>query len=197
MKLKDIAKLCKARGIITLTQMGGTQWIGDFGATFPALGMPFMDEETVGVCLDFDEKTREKVKVCNGILTDYELDEYVEGDKELTSVLLRFLHYGKTVDAWSTADGDVVFLDAAYTKPLLADDDRTRLFVRRKIGRDFGYVIGKSGMFVTAIIEPMRFWNDDTGRSLSLSHALVQVLNEVDDQMNTEPDTDPETGEIL
>lgn len=39
MKLKDIAKLCKARGIITLTQMGGTQWIGDFGATFPALGM--------------------------------------------------------------------------------------------------------------------------------------------------------------
>lgn len=197
MKLKDIAKLCKARGIITLTQMGGTQWIGDFGATFPALGMPFMDEETVGVCLDFDEKTREKVKVCNGILTDYELDEYVEGDKELTSVLFRFLHYGKTVDAWSTADGDVVFLDAAYTKPLLADDDRTRLFVRRKAGRNFGYVIGKSGMFVTAIIEPMRFWNDDAGRSLSLSRALVQVLNEVDEQMNTEPDTDPETGEII
>lgn len=197
MKLKDIAKLCKARGIITLTQMGGTQWIGDFGATFPALGMPLMDEETVGVCLDFDKKTREKVKVCNGILTDYELDEYVEGDKELTSVLLSFLHYGKTVDAWSTADGDVVFLDAAYTKPLLADDDRTQLFVRRKVGRDFGYVIGKSGMFVTAIIEPMRFWNDDTGRSLSLSRALVQVLNEVDEQMNAEPDTDPETGEIV
>lgn len=65
MKLKDIAKLCKARGIITLTPVGGTQWIGDLGAAFPALGMPFMDEETVGVCLDFDEKTREKVKVCN------------------------------------------------------------------------------------------------------------------------------------
>ena len=29
MKLKDIAKLCKARGIITLTPVGGTQWIGD------------------------------------------------------------------------------------------------------------------------------------------------------------------------
>lgn len=197
MKLKDIAKLCKARGIITLTQMGGTQWIGDFGATFPALGMPFMDEETVGVCLDFDEKTREKVKVCNGILTDYELDEYVEGDKELTSVLLRFLHYGKTVDAWSTADGDVVFLDAAYTKPLLADDDRTQLFVRHKIGRSFGYVIGKSGMFVTAIIEPMRFRDDDSGHGLFLSHALAQVLNEVDKQVNTEPATDPETGEIV
>ena len=197
MKLKDIAKLCKARGIITLTQMGGTQWIGDFGATFPALGMPFMDEETVGVCLDVDEKTREKVKVCNGILTDYELDEYVEGDKELTSVLLRFLHYGKTVDAWSTADGDVVFLDAAYTKPLLADDDRTRLFVRRKAGRNFGYVIGKSGMFVTAIIEPMRFRDDDSGHGLFLSHALAQVLNEVDKQVNTKPDTDPETGEIV
>ena len=49
MKLKDIAKLCKARGIITLTPVGGTQWIGDLGAAFPALGMPFMDEETVGV----------------------------------------------------------------------------------------------------------------------------------------------------
>ena len=153
MKLKDIAKLCKARGIITLTPVGGTQWIGDLGAAFPALGMPFMDEETVGVCLDFDEKTREKVKVCNITFTDYELDEYVEGDKELTSVLLRFLYYGRTVDAWSTADGDVVFLDAAYTKPLLADDDRTQLFVRHKIGRNFGYVIGKSGMFVTAIID--------------------------------------------
>ena len=32
MKLKDIAKLCKARGIITLTPVGGTQWIGDLGA---------------------------------------------------------------------------------------------------------------------------------------------------------------------
>jgi len=197
MKLKDIAKLCKARGIITLTPVGGTQWIGDLGAAFPALGMPFMDKETVGVCLDFDEKTREKVKVCNITMADYEFDEYVEGDKELTSVLLRFLYYGKTVDAWSTADGDVVFLDAAYTKPLLADDDRTQLFVRRKIGRDFGYVIGKSGMFVTAIIEPMRFQNDDTGHGLFLSHALAQVLNEVDEQVNAEPDTDPETGEII
>lgn len=159
--------------------------------------MPFMDEETVGVCLDFDEKTREKVKVCNIPLANYELDEYVEGDKELTSVLLRFLYYGRTVDAWSTADGDVVFLDAAYTKPLLADDDRTQLFVRHKIGRNFGYVIGKSGMFVTAVIEPMRFRDDDSGRGLFLSHALAQVLNEVDKQVNTEPDTDPETGEIL
>lgn len=106
MKLKDIAKLCKARGIITLTPVGGTQWIGDLGAAFPALGMPFMDEETVGVCLDFDEKTREKVKVCNITFTDYELDEYVEGDKELTSVLLRFLYYGRTVDAWSAAGVD-------------------------------------------------------------------------------------------
>jgi hypothetical protein len=159
--------------------------------------MPFMDEETVGVCLDFDEKTREKVKVCNTPLTNYELDEYVEGDKELTSVLLRFLYYGRTVDAWSTADGDVVFLDAAYTKPLLADDDRTQLFVRHKIGRNFGYVIGKSGMFVTAIIEPMRFRDDDSGHGLFLSHALAQVLNEVDKQVNTEPDTDPETGEIV
>lgn len=197
MKLKEIAKLCKARGIITLTSVGGAQWIGDFAAAFPVLGMPFMDEETVGVCLDFDEKTREKVKVCNVILTDYELDEYVEGDKELTSVLLRFLHYGKTVDAWSTADGDIVFLDAAYTKPLLADDDRTQLFVRRKVGRDFGYVIGKSGMFVTAIIEPMRFQNDDSGHGLFLSRALAQVLNEVDEQVNAEPITDPETGEIV
>lgn len=197
MKLKDIAKLCKARGIITLTPVGGTQWIGDLGAAFPALGMPFMDEETVGVCLGFDEKTREKVKVCNIPLTNYELDEYVEGDKELTSVLLRFLYYGRTVDAWSTADGDVVFLDAAYTKPLLADDDRTQLFVRHKIGRNFGYVIGKSGMFVTAIIEPMRFRDDDSERGLFLSHALAQVLNEVDKQVNAEPDTDPETGEIV
>lgn len=196
MKLKDIAKLCKARGIITLTPVGGTQWIGDLGAAFPALGMPFMDEETVGVCLDFDEKTREKVKVCNITFTDYELDEYVEGDKELTSVLLSFLYYGRTVDAWSTADGDVVFLDAAYTKPLLADD-RTQLFVRHKIGRNFGYVIGKSGMFVTAVIEPMRFRDDDSGHGLFLSHALAQVLNEVDKQVNTEPDTDPETGEIV
>lgn len=90
-----------------------------------------------------------------------------------------------------------MFLDAAYTKPLLADDDRTRLFVRRKIGRDFGYVIGKSGMFVTAIIEPMRFQNDDSGHGLFLSRALAQVLNEVDEQVNAEPITDPETGEIV
>lgn len=143
------------------------------------------------------KRPERKSRSATSPLTNYELDEYVEGDKELTSVLLRFLYYGRTVDAWSTADGDVVFLDAAYTKPLLADDDRTQLFVRHKIGRNFGYVIGKSGMFVTAIIEPMRFRDDDSGHGLFLSHALAQVLNEVDKQVNTEPDTDPETGEIV
>lgn len=60
MKLKDIAKLCKARGIITLTPVGGTQWIGDLGAAFPALGMPFMDEETVGVCLASTKRPERK-----------------------------------------------------------------------------------------------------------------------------------------
>ena len=58
-------------------------------------------------------------------------------------------------------------------------------------------MIGKSGMFVTAIIEPIRFRDDDSGRGLFLSHALEQVLNEVDKQVNTEPDTDPETGEVI
>lgn len=34
-------------------------------------------------------------------------------------------------------------------------------------------------------------------RGLFLSHAMAQVLNEVDKQVNAEPDTDPETGEIV
>lgn len=63
MKLKEISKLCKETGRVIMSDVRGMQWIGNRYASFPMLGMPELDEETVFTCLDYDEKTIEKMEV--------------------------------------------------------------------------------------------------------------------------------------
>ena len=75
MKLKEISKLCKATGRVIMSDVRGMQWIGNRYASFPMLGMPELDEETVFTCLDYDEKTIEKMEVRRS--THLSLENYV------------------------------------------------------------------------------------------------------------------------
>ena len=207
MKLKEISKLCKATGRVIMSDVRGMQWIGNRYASFPMLGMPELDEETVFTCLDYDEKTIEKMEVrCLSLAAFNLYDAYAAGDKELTSVILRFVHEGHTVDAWRTKEGDVTFLDAAVTKPLIKDDDKTVL-VLRETSEGVPYVIGKSGLFITALIMPIVF-HSESGSTLAA--ALSMVTDRVQQQtmlaaIRTPEDIEeeetlevnPDTGEVI
>lgn len=207
MKLKEISKLCKATGSVIMSDVRGMQWIGNRYASFPMLGMPELDEETVFTCLDYNEKTIEKMEVRSLSLAAFNLyDGYAAGDKELTSVILRFVHEGHTVDAWRTKEGDVTFLDAAVTKPLIKDDDKTVL-VLRETSEGVHYVIGRSGLFITALIMPIVFQSESGS---TLAAALSMVTDRVQQQtmlaaIRTPEDieeeetleVDPDTGEVI
>lgn len=207
MKLKEISKLCKATGSVIMSDVRGMQWIGNRYASFPMLGMPELDEETVFTCLDYNKKTIEKMEVRSLSLAAFNLyDGYAAGDKELTSVILRFVHEGHTVDAWRTKEGDVTFLDAAVTKPLIKDDDKTVL-VLRETSEGVHYVIGKSGLFITALIMPIVFQSESGS---TLAAALSMVTDRVQQQtmlaaIRTPEDieeeetleVDPDTGEVI
>lgn len=208
MKLKEISKLCKATGRVIMSEVRGTQWIGNGYASFPMLGMPELDEETVFTCLDFDKKTTEKMQVGNVSLAAFNLrDEYADGDKELTSVILRFVYEGHTIDAWRTKEGEITFLDAAVTKPLIKDDDQTVLILRQT-SESMSYVVGKNGMFITSVIMPIIFHNESGS---TLAAALGMVTDSVQRQMMLAAistpddideeegmlDVDPDTGEVI
>ena len=197
MKLKEISKLCKATGRVIMSDVRGMQWIGNSYASFPMLGMPELDEETVFTCLDYDEKT----------IAAFNLnDAYAAGDKELTSVILRFVHKGHTVDAWRTKEGDVTFLDAAVTKPLIKDDDKTVL-VLRETSEGVPYVISKSGLFITALIMPIVF-HSESGSTLAAALSMVTdrgqqqtmlaaIRTQEDIEEEETLEVDPDTGEVI
>lgn len=207
MKLKEISKLCKATGRVIMSEVRGTQWIGNGNASFPMLGMPELDEETVFSCLDYDEKTKEKMQVNILPLAAFNLrDEYADGDKELTSVILRFVYEGHTIDAWRTKEGEITFLDAAVTKPLIKDDDQTVLILRQT-SENMPYVVGKGGLFVNSLILPIIFHNESGS---TLAAALGMVTDRVQQQtmlatIRTTEDieeeetleVDPDTGEVI
>lgn len=152
MKLKDVAKLCASTGIIQLSEVEGRQWIGNGYASYPVHGLPELGTDTVAAVLDFDENKQEKMQIAQMGLADlFDLDDMRAGEKSLTDVILRFVRKGRTIDAWTTEDGEVVFTDAALTKPYLADDNKAQLYLRRT-KRGQSYIVGKSGMFVSALL---------------------------------------------
>lgn len=176
MKLKDIAKLVSATNVIRLSMVRDTQWIGNGYAAFPVFGLPTLTEDTAAAVLDFDEDKQELINVQEADLeSDFNMRDTDDDEEVLTAVLLRFLACGKTLDAWATESGQIIILDAAYTKALLADD-KAQLYLRcTPSGRE--YVIGKSGMFVTALIMPFAF-EEKTAELLAINFTRLACAME-------------------
>lgn len=166
MKLKDIAKLCAKTHSIGISELRGTQWLGNGNAAYPVFSLPPLDEDTAPAVLDFDEA--------------------------LTAVLLRFLYKGETLDAWQTESGRIVLVDPTYTKPYFADESSVPVLYLRRANRG-DYIVGKSGMFVTAIIMPREL---DAKEADSLLRKFTRLALAIEEIAEPAVPVDPDTGEV-
>ena len=197
MKLKDIAKLCASTNRISISDVNGTQWLGNGYACYPVYGLPELDTDTVAAVLDFDESKQEAIRTLRLEMEDYyDLSDTVSGEETLTNVVLRFLHGGKTIDAWTTEDGRIVFINASLTKPYFADEDEARLYLRYTKGGK-KYIVGKSGMFVSAVIAPFEFKQEDAETMRTIFGNLTGEMQNIVNRLVYIPAVDPHTGEVL
>lgn len=194
MKLKDIAKLCAKTHSIGISEVSGTQWLGEGYAAYPVYNLPPLDKDTAPAVLDFDEEKAATLDVRYvDLQSKFDLREDNDGEEALTAVLLRFLYKGETLDAWQTESGRIVLVDPTYTKPYFADESSVpALYLRR--GEDGDYIVGKSGMFVTAIIMPHEL---DTKEADDLRGKFHRLTVEMDGIAGQIMPVDPDTGEVL
>lgn len=194
MKLKDIAKLCARTHSIGISEVSGTQWLGNGYAAYPVFNLPPLDEDTAPAVLDFDE---EKAKMLDVRYVDlqskFDLHENNDDEEALTAVLLRFLYKGETLDAWQTERGRIVLVDPTYTKPYFADESSVPVLYLRRADRG-DYIVGKSGMFVTAIIMPRELDAKEADDLLRKFNRLALAMDEI---AGPPPmPVDPDTGEV-
>lgn len=194
MKLKDIAKLCAKTHSIGISEVSGTQWLGNGYAAYPVFSLPPLDEDTAPAVLDFGE---EKAKTLDVRYVDlqskFDLREDNDDEEALTAVLLRFLYKGETLDAWQTESGRIVLVDLTYTKPYIADESSVPVFYLRH-GEHGDYIVGKSGMFITAIIMPYEL-DEKMADDLQMKfHRLIVAMSE---KAGPVMPVNPDTGEVL
>ena len=202
MKLKDIARLCLKTATIGISKARGTQWLGNGYASYPVFNLPELDIDTAAAVLDIDTAAavldidEEKADMLDvryvELLPKFDLAEVCEGEEVLTGVVLRFLYNGRQLDAWQTEGKRIVLVDPAYTKPYFADAaEEPALYLRRTLtGTD--YIVGKSGMFVTAVIMP---FETDAKMADDLSRKFYRLGAAMDTAAAAIP-VDPATGEV-
>lgn len=195
MKLKDIARLCAKTHSIGISEVSGTQWLGNGYAAYPVFNLPELDVDTVAPVLDFDEEKAETLDVRYvDLQSKFDLREDNDDEEVLTAVLLRFLHEGETLDAWQTESGRIVLVDPTYTKPYFADESSVPVLYLRRADRG-DYIVGKRGMFVTAIIMPRELDAKEADDLLRKFNRLALAMDEI---AGPPPmPVDPDTGEVL
>ena len=193
MRLKDIARRGLKPATIGISKGRGTQWLGNGYASYPVFNFPVLNIETAAAVLDIDEKKAGMLDVRYvELLPKFDLAEACDEEEVLTGVVLRFLYNGRQLDAWQTEGKRIVLVDPAYTKPYFADAaEEPALYLRRTpTGTD--YIVGKNGMFVTAVIMPVE---TDAKMADDLSRKFYRLGAAMDTAAAVIP-VDPATGEV-
>lgn len=199
MKINKIAGICKRAGMIRLydEHTGDMQWCGTDPAIYPLYSLPVLDGNTVGPVMNFSDKELKNIVVEHmRIPLRYDVNDTAEGEKYIGEPIFRFVIGSNVYNAYQRPGTlGVLFINAAYLKPLLGGEDAPELYLRRGNSFTGGYIAAKQGLMLAAIIEP-----ELDILSASLVKSVLAFANAVHsefDRMDGIPDTDPETGEIV
>ena len=199
MKINKIAGICKRAGMIRLydENTGDMQWCGTDAAIYPLYSLPVLDGDNVGPVMNFSDKELKNIvveHVC--IPLRYDVNDTAEGEKYIGEPIFRFVIGSNVYNAYQRPGTlGVLFINAAYLKPLLGGEDAPELYLRSGNSFTGGYIAAKQGLMLAAIIEP-----ELDILSASLVKNVLAFANAVHsefDRMDGIPDTDPETGEIV
>ena len=199
MKINKIAGICKRAGMIRLydEHTGDMQWCGTDAVIYPLYSLPVLDSDTVGPVMNFSDKELKNIVVEHmRIPLRYDVNDTAEGEKYIGEPIFRFIIGSNVYNAYQRPGTlGVLFINAAYLKPLLGGEDAPELYLRSGNSFTGGYIAAKQGLMLAAIIEP-----ELDILSASLVKNVLAFANAVHselDRMDGIPDTDPETGEIV
>ncbi len=205
MKLSKVAKLCKDRMSIMIVDKVGddtelTQWIGTPEAMYPLYNLPEIDEKTIFVIFDVDDKKK----------TDYSVNRIDKSECPLsleetdaTELPIEPSHYQIVAEShvyliFDTSKG-IRFVNRAYLAPMMSKLDQL-MFFERKTKTGQLYIVAKLGMLLAGVIVAPAP-NASDGRLLNFSKRLYEGIEVA--RRHTEADAkervfvDPETGEVM
>lgn len=199
MKINKIAGICKRAGMIRLydEHTGDMQWCGTDEAIYPLYSLPVLDGDNVGPVMNFSDKELKNIVVEHvRIPLRYDVNDTAEGEKYIGEPIFRFVIGSNVYNAYQRPGTlGVLFINAAYLKPLLGGEDAPELYLRSGNSFTDGYIAVKQGLMLAAIIEPEL--NILSASLVKNALAFANAVNSEIDRMSGIPDTDPETGEIL
>lgn len=199
MKINKIAGICKRAGMIRLydEHTGDMQWCGTDAAIYPLYSLPVLDGDTVGPVMNFSDKELKNIVVEHmRIPLRYDVNDTAEGEKYIGEPVFRFLIGSTVYNAYHRPiTGGVLFINADYLKPLLGGEDDPELYLRNGDSFTGEYIAVKQGLMLAAIIEPEKALINV--RNADTADAFAQAMQDELAHMESIPDTDPETGEIL
>lgn len=180
MKLKNVGALCRAAKSIVLYDDGGRQWVGD------GSGM-YVLPENLGImsvemlCTIFDiapEKAADFFTRRQGWPTPYDGEDDTEEDELIFDTDRRVMFDRRDMVPARTESGRVYFVQAKYLK---AVDDSENLHMTLRLTADGNpYIAVKDGMFLTAIIMPVKLRTGTTAWLGSVYNGATKVNLEGD-----------------
>lgn len=199
MKINKIAGICKRAGMIRLydEHTGDMQWCGTDAAIYPLYSLPVLDGDTVGPVMNFSDKELKNIVVEHmRIPLRYDVNDTAEGEKYIGEPIFRFVIGSNVYNAYQRPGTlGVLFINAAYLKPLLGGEDDPELYLRSDNSFTGEYIAVKQGLMLAAIIEPeLGILSASLVENVS---AFANAVHSEIDRMDGIPDTDPETGEIV
>ena len=199
MKINKIAGICKRAGMIRLydEHTGDMQWCGTDAAIYPLYSLPVLDSDTVGPVMNFSDKELKNIVVEHvRIPLRYDVNDTAKGEKYIGEPIFRFVIGSNVYNAYQRPGTlGVLFINAAYLKPLLGGEDAPELYLRSDNSFTGEYIAVKQVLMLAAIIEPEL---DILSASLVKNvTAFANAVHSEIDRMDGIPDTDPETGEIV
>lgn len=157
MKLKNVGALCKSAKSIVLYDDGARQWVGEGGAIYilpENLGRMSVEM----LCTIFDihtDKAADFFTRRSDWPTPYDGEDDTEEDELIFDTDRRVMFNKRDMVPLQAPDGKVYFVQAKYLKAV--DDSENLHMTLRVTEAGTPYIAVKDGMFLAAIIMPVRF----------------------------------------
>lgn len=156
MQIKDIEKLIKKNGILTLLEGADNLWIDTGYVTAPLFDFSALTEDQAYSLFNISDKERNKIQIGRKKTEPETFADVVPGEEELAPSVIGLVYRDNELLAFESSRGVILILAEHYAP--FTKEDALRLFVR---WLDAGYdnpvplIAVKKGFFLRGLIEPV------------------------------------------
>lgn len=171
MKLSGLARVAKKQLHLGIAQNeSGVQYFQIGCAIYPMDGFPYVnDKYELGTLLGLSKaKVDEKyiyreTAIVNHELYGYDIADCIEGDEiQVKRWPMEITYLGETVEPWVSPEGELDLVNTGLLAPIMDEINNGEYigFFRRTTNDGQNYYVVKSGMYLRAVLMPMKVRRD-------------------------------------